>query len=1109
MIRTFIKKPSPCISLAKKMLLAGSIIIGSCLPTSAQLLKVGTGTTANTDTQYPTPFGNANSGQRAQYLYRATDLVAAGLKPGWIDSLGFNVLDATGTYLHTGLKFYIGTGTGTIGSGASAAPAPAAGALPLASATGPTSWQDGLSLVYYDPVIAYMPVLGMNSFKFNIPFYWNGYDNIVVGTCFWSGIKTKNAQVEWSTGLGYNASRTFYSSSTGAGATICETTVAATSSATQSSRPNIYFNNHSDTCNAAPSAGNAIAFLPNPPDFCLYDDSLVLGLEGATLANGLSFQWQSAPDASGPWANMGAASTTAMAKNAHQTKSTYYRCVVTCVAKGLSSNSKVVYVPQSAPYKCDCSSNATDNSKEDILTVALNGMFNSSPCTVSGGLYEDYTSGSKAIPPVELEPGTEYTLEMRLGACDNVARSRAVKVFIDYNQDGKYDITNPLGDKEMVYANTYTPAQPVPQLASGDFTVPLTATKGITTMRVVYGSASTLTDINPCGSYTAGETHDYAIKILNFGKPTVTGRLKVCQYDSVVMIASSVADTPVVFDWTGPGGFTGKGPRITFVDADPSLSGTYYVTATSGGRTSSPLAVEVVVYPKPPIPNVLNANMCQYETSGKLITDGKNVIWYTVPVGGYGDTNAPVMPTHTPNTATFYLTQTVNGCVSDRGKVVVNVLLKPSPPTVISPVTYCQLQEPELVAKGVGLKWYLDSAGGVPSVISPIPPTGFPDSIDYYVSQTINGCESDRARVRVIVYEQPNGIVLHTKPYVCQYDTASFYYFGNAPLSYEYKWFSTDADFVSGGGQGPVVFRFNQHGDRVVSLYVNNGKCATFKINDTINVRPAPTGVISDILNTCVDVPTIITMDTVSPYSENYNWNWNGGEVVSETVQGGPYKVSWATPGEKEITLYVYNRTCPSLMMTKKVTVWDRPNAKIVNIAKVTDFGKDTFNIAGNKICSRDTLVFKAYYDSSYTYQWFPDYYFDIDNQYIASDRMRNPAFVKVQVTSAQGCINYDSTFVNVQPCCDLSMPSAFTPNGDSKNDYFRPLRDGKQDIVIFRVFNRWGQEVYETANTDAQGWDGSFAGRALDMGVYQYYIKYRCLDGTYYEKKGDVTLIR
>lgn len=1092
---TFIKPMSRHFSLAKKLLCAGALLLSSLTDASAQLIKIGTGSTGNGITAYPSPFGNANFGQKAQYLYTAAELTAAGMKPGWIDSLGFNVLDASATFLHTSLKFYVGSATGT------AAPAPA-GTSTLA-----TPWQNGLELRFYDPIIAYLPVNGMNSFKFSTPYYWNGTDNIVVGTCFWSGIKTNNASVEWTTGLPTNRSLTYTSSAASTGIGICDYIGAA--STTTTSRPNAYFSNKFDTCKSAPAAGAAFATLPSPPDFCLYDDSLILGLSGVSLSNGLSFQWQWSLTPTGPWTNLGAASTTSVSKKAYQTVSTYYRCIVTCVAKALSGTSTSVYVPQSAPYKCDCASASSDNTKEDILSVGLAGLYNLSPCSISAGLYEDYTSGSLKLPPAELEPGTGYSVTMRLGACDGVARNRAVKVFIDYNQDGKYDIINPAGEKEMVYANTYSAAQPVPQTAVGDFTVPTTALKGLTGMRIVYASASALSDITSCGTYPAGETHDYPIKILNFGKPTVTGRLIVCEHDSVVMNVFSVADTPVVFSWTGPGGFTGIiGPKITFVDADPSLTGTYYVTATSGGRTSSPQAVEVIVYPKPPVPNVLNANMCQYEPDGKLRTDGKNVIWYNVPVGGFGDTNAPVLPTHTPNTATFYLTQTVNGCVSDRGKVVVNVLLKPGPPVVKSPVTYCQLQVPDLAAKGVDLKWYLDSAGGVASTISPIPPTGFPDTMDYYVTQTINGCESDRVRVRVIVYEQPNGIILHTKPNVCQYDTASFTYFGNAPSTYEYKWFTTDATFVSGGGQGPVVFQFNEWGDKIVSLYVNNGKCATSKINDTITVRRAPIAEIDSVYNACINVPVTVTIDTATPNIENYVWNWDGGKLVNETINGGPYGVYWTTPGSKILGLVVYHRGCPSLMINQEVIVRDRPFAKILSRSKVTNYGQDTSVLAG-KICSRDTVVFTAFRDSTYKYKWYPEYYFDIDTTHIVSDRMNAPAFVRVDVESMYGCKSSDSVFVNAEACCEMAFPNAFTPNGDKRNDLFRPIRDGRQDIVTFRIVNRWGQTVFESGSTDTEGWDGTFAGKAQDMGVYQYYIKYKCLDGLFYEMKGDVTLIR
>lgn len=1064
---------------AGKLLCAGALL-GSVLPASAQLKKVGTGTTSNTSTTYPTPFGNRNAGQKAIYIYRASELVAAGFKPGWISSLSFLVTNTNSSVGHSDLRFYVDSWSG---------------ALPTNVPT-----FTGMTLRWTDKLISYLPVLGYNTFNFSAPYYWNGLDDIAVGTCFWTGSDLFNASVEMTTGLSAGVSRTFVgAATTSLGSGICNGPRAASSADVPSSRPNAYFYMNSDTCKSKPTAGIAKS---STSQFCIFDDSLEVSLSGNSLAYGLSFQWQSATSASGPWTNMGSSSTSVINRKAVQTVSTYYRCIVTCTGAGSSDTSKPVYVPMAPPYNCDCASEATTTGKEKILSVKLGTMLNPTPCGPSMPGYLDFTTGVRAIPATDLEPGTSYTLETKLSSCDGSNSARAVKVFIDFDQSATYEIS------EMVYANTYSALQPNPQTAIGNFTVPTSAKKGLTTMRIVYSQTTSLSTVTACGKYAQGETQDYPVNILPFGKPTVDGRLTVCEHDSVVMNAYSTADTPVVFTWTGPGGFTGVGPKITFVDADPSISGTYYVTATSKGITSSSRAVIVTVYPKPPIPNVLNANMCQYDPSGKLVTDGKNVLWYNVPVGGFGDTTAPSVPTHTPNTATFYLTQTVNGCVSDRGKVVVNVNLKPPAPIVKSPITYCQLQTPELVAKGENLKWYLDSAGGVASTISPIPPTGFPDSIDYYVSQTINGCESDRARIRVKVYDQPNGLILHTKPYVCQYDTATFYYFGNAPLSDDYKWFSTDGVLVSGGGQGPVVFRFNSDGDKVVNLYVNNGKCATFKLTDTITVRTAPVTEIDTISNICQGDPVVLTIDSGTANIERYDWNFDGGILTSETQNGGPYWLYWNQPGEKTIRLVVWHRTCPSLEIQQKVTVRPLPYAKITTVAKVTDYGKDT-TVFYSKLCTKDTMVFTAYKDPSYKYKWYPEVYFTRDTVPVVADRIERAGWIRLDVTDEFGCRKSDSVYINTEPCCEMTFPTAFTPNGDGRNDRFRPMRDGKQTILTFRVANRWGQIVFETVHPDTEGWDGTFGGAVQDMGVYEYFIKYRCSDGQIYEKKGDVTLIR
>jgi gliding motility-associated-like protein len=97
--------------------------------------------------------------------------------------------------------------------------------------------------------------------------------------------------------------------------------------------------------------------------------------------------------------------------------------------------------------------------------------------------------------------------------------------------------------------------------------------------------------------------------------------------------------------------------------------------------------------------------------------------------------------------------------------------------------------------------------------------------------------------------------------------------------------------------------------------------------------------------------------------------------------------------------------------------------------------------------------------------------------------------------------------YINPDRCCDVELPSAFSPNGDGRNDLFRPITIGHHKLKIFRVVNRYGQTVYES-NVESNGWDGRFGGVPQDMGTYFYYLNYDC-NGKTIEKKGDVTLIR
>ena len=97
-----------------------------------------------------------------------------------------------------------------------------------------------------------------------------------------------------------------------------------------------------------------------------------------------------------------------------------------------------------------------------------------------------------------------------------------------------------------------------------------------------------------------------------------------------------------------------------------------------------------------------------------------------------------------------------------------------------------------------------------------------------------------------------------------------------------------------------------------------------------------------------------------------------------------------------------------------------------------------------------------------------------------------------------------------------MAVPNVFTPNGDSRNDFFNYVtngipEDGDVTVIELKIFNRWGQLVYDN-NDPLNGWDGQYNGNPAPSDVYVY--KMLLLIGTEtrnitFESKGDVSLVR
>ena len=617
-----------------------------------------------------------------------------------------------------------------------------------------------------------------------------------------------------------------------------------------------------------------------------------------------------------------------------------------------------------------------------------------------------------------------------------------------------------------------------------------TADSGVYTVRVT---------VNGCPSNPVT-----TLAVVHYTPPAPTvGTAVYCQGDASVPLTAGGAN----IRWYYPT------PTILFAGTPtPSTSVpgvfNYYATQTQNGCESPSAAYVVTVNPTPATPTPVDPGYCQYETPSALRVTGTTgtLTWYGPGLPSSGSATAPVPSTTVPGTYVYYVTQTVLGCVSARCTVTVTITPKPAPP-VVHDTSYCQfVNAPALTAVGSNLKWYTAPSGGTAlSTGAPVPATATVGTTTWYVSQTVSGCESDRAAISVTVLFLPDFTIEQSKPYVCQFDTLTLWYNGPSMTGAGFLWsLPTGAKFITGDSSTPnIVVKFDSLYLQTVYLTASSygGTCST---TDTAKIKVVPEPVSDAFIkeNICVGDTVTLALASRSSNAEDFRWDFVGASIITgNSNSGGPYRIKWNVPGIYVIKLQAFStESCKGKITYDTVRVHELPDPRF-----------DVKTRTG-VVCLEDTINFECKsHNDAWSYKWTPEHYFRNDNRHSIWGRVELVGYVAVTVTDAFGCTNTDSVWVSPLSCCTVKFPSAFTPNGDGLNDVFRPIFDGYHRFHDFRIVNRWGQTVYESTNSDC-AWDGRFAGEPQDLGVYYYFIKFDCSDGTgkkEHTEKGEVTLIR
>jgi len=157
------------------------------------------------------------------------------------------------------------------------------------------------------------------------------------------------------------------------------------------------------------------------------------------------------------------------------------------------------------------------------------------------------------------------------------------------------------------------------------------------------------------------------------------------------------------------------------------------------------------------------------------------------------------------------------------------------------------------------------------------------------------------------------------------------------------------------------------------------------------------------------------------------------------------------------------------------------------------------------------TLLYGESYDLEVTpvsgqVLWTPSTFLSCDTCEVTTT---TPEYSLYYIVSGEenGCLAYDTVQVEViQP--DLLVPTAFTPNGDGSNDEFHVIDKYIDELIYLRVFNRWGELVFET-NDLSHGWDGRFKGEEQEMDSYIVHVLAILYTGRVADVTGNVLLLR
>jgi len=288
------------------------------------------------------------------------------------------------------------------------------------------------------------------------------------------------------------------------------------------------------------------------------------------------------------------------------------------------------------------------------------------------------------------------------------------------------------------------------------------------------------------------------------------------------------------------------------------------------------------------------------------------------------------------------------------------------------------------------------------------------------------------------------------------------------------------------------VARPTQTTNYVVTVFTDKGCTATDEVLVSV-IDKVSVDLIGDN-EICFGESIQLNTEVLQAGHLGVSYVWNPVNFFSQQNIANPILTPDTT---RTYTLIAYSGAC--IPDTQQLTV-------VVNQLPVLGETEPIRVVEGSPV----TLALPVLSGEVTTYNWTPNYNLPCDNCEKPTIVANQSELYRLLVTDEHGCQDQGEVLVEVLGRCgeDLFVPNTFTPNRDGKNDVLRVRGLTSNSLKIFRVFDRWGNLVFETTDIDT-GWDGIYKGRPMDAGVFVYYYEAVCTNGLSVTRQGNVTLLR